>query len=246
MVYQPPAQFDPGKSDAQFDQSREEPRQNTLPQFDQHRADPVLPDQSQFGRHPDGQPESGPHAVFPTQPGSTPSSSTAPHSSPPWPPNALTVEPKPPAKHGALKVIVAIAGGVVVFGLGVATGAAGSHSTTVAAPVTKTVTVAVPGPTQTVVETLTVEPTTTQPPGPKTSVTNGTFHVGEDVVAGRWKTDGPAGSGALASCYWERERNDSGDFSAILANDNISGPASITVNPGEFVKFDGGCAWTHS
>jgi hypothetical protein len=103
----------------------------------------------------------------------------------------------------------------------------------------------VPGPTQTVVETLTVQPTTTQPPGPKTQVTNGTFQVGTDIVAGRWKTDGP-GSGSLGSCYWERERNDSGDFSAIIANDNISGPTSITVSAGEFVKFDGGCAWSHS
>ncbi|MFC0434171.1 hypothetical protein [Kutzneria buriramensis] len=132
---------------------------------------------------------------------------------------------------------------MVVFGLGAAAGSGGSRTAAPAA--VKTVTVAVPGPTQTVVETLTVQPTTTQPPGPKTQVTNGTFQVGTDIVAGRWKTDGP-GAGSLGSCYWERERNDSGDFSAIIANDNISGPTSITVSAGEFVKFDGGCDWSHS
>jgi hypothetical protein len=156
-------------------------------------------------------------------------------------------EQQPVKKHTALKVVGGIVATGVVFGIGVAAGSGGAGSgAPVAAATVKTVTVSVPGPTMTVVETLTVQPTTTQPPGPKTEVTNGTFHVGEDIVAGRWKTDGPAGSGAFASCYWERERNDSGDFSAIIANDNISGPASITVNAGEFVKFDGGCHWSHT
>lgn len=151
--------------------------------------------------------------------------------------------PQPPKNHTAVKVVGGIVAGIVVFGVGVATGAGGSGAAPAASPAAvRTVTVAVPGPTVTVIQTLTEQPTTTQPAGPKTQVTNGTFHVGEDIVAGRWKTDGPTGD----SCYWERERNDSGDFSAIIANDNISGPTSITVNAGEFVKFDGGCSWSHS
>ncbi|QUQ66692.1 hypothetical protein [Kutzneria sp. CA-103260] len=154
--------------------------------------------------------------------------------------------PPPTKKHTAVKVVGGIVAGVVVFGVGVAAGSGGSNSVTPAAATVKTVTVTVPGPTRTVIETLTVQPTTTQPPGPKTQVVNGTFHVGEDIVADRWKTDGPSGASALGMCYWEREKNDSGDFSAIIANDNIKGPASITVNAGEFVKFDGDCSWSHS
>lgn len=47
-------------------------------------------------------------------------------------------------------------------------------------------------------------------------------------------------------CYWERDRNDSGDFDAIIANDNVDGPSSVSVNKGEFVKFSGSCTWTLS
>jgi hypothetical protein len=139
----------------------------------------------------------------------------------------------PPKKHTGLKVLGGIVAGFFVFGLGVAVGSAGSVSTV--APSSTS-------PTRGLVTTLA---TPAPQPGPKIQVVNGTFQVGTDVVAGQWRTDGP-GSDSLGSCYWGRERNDSGDFSAIIANDNISGPTSITVNAGEFVKFSGGCTWRHS
>lgn len=81
----------------------------------------------------------------------------------------------------------------------------------------------------------------TAPAGPATSVTDGTYEVGVDLEAGRYKTTGPeAGS---RSCYQARLSDDSGDSSAILANDIADGPSSVTVEAGEFVKFSGGCAW---
>jgi hypothetical protein len=63
-------------------------------------------------------------------------------------------------------------------------------------------------------------------------------------VPGRYKTPGSGGSGILDSCYWERAKNDSGEFSSIISNDNLNGPGSITVKSGEFVKSNGGCVWT--
>lgn len=89
-----------------------------------------------------------------------------------------------------------------------------------------------------------VEQAPVLPSGPLTTFSDGTYEVGVDVEPGRYKTPGSGGSGIFESCYWERASNDSGEFSAIKANDNITGPGSITVKSGEFVKTNGGCVWT--
>ncbi|WP_158092241.1 MULTISPECIES: DUF732 domain-containing protein [Pseudonocardia] len=78
--------------------------------------------------------------------------------------------------------------------------------------------------------------------GPATSVSDGTYEVGADIEAGRYKTDGPI-AGARA-CYQARLSDDSGDSSSIIANDITDGPSSVTIGAGEFVKFSGGCTWT--
>ena len=49
----------------------------------------------------------------------------------------------------------------------------------------------------------------------------GTYRVGVDIQAGIYR--GNAGFGILESCYWERLKGVSGDFSDILANDNAIG-----------------------
>lgn len=90
----------------------------------------------------------------------------------------------------------------------------------------------------------TVEAAPVVPSGPAATFSDGTYEVGVDVEPGRYKTTGPDGSGFIDSCYWARNSNDSGEFSAIIANDNISGPGSITVKSGEFVELSGGCVWT--
>lgn len=81
------------------------------------------------------------------------------------------------------------------------------------------------------------------PTGPATTFSDGVYEVGADIEAGRYKTTGPDGSGFIDSCYWERAKDDSSEFSAIISNDNIGGPGSITVKAGEFVKASGGCVW---
>lgn len=83
-----------------------------------------------------------------------------------------------------------------------------------------------------------------EPAGPATTVSDGTYEVGPDMVAGRYKTPGPDGSSALDMCYWSRNKNDSGEFGSIIANDIVKGPGSVTVKNGEFVEFSGGCTWT--
>lgn len=80
--------------------------------------------------------------------------------------------------------------------------------------------------------------------GPATTVSDGTYEVGVDLAAGRYKTDGPTESSFAGMCYLERSSDDSGELTSIIANDNIQGPSSLTVKDGEFAKFSGGCTWT--
>lgn len=84
------------------------------------------------------------------------------------------------------------------------------------------------------------------PTGPATTVSDGTHQVGVDIAPGRYKTTGPDQSSIIPNCYWQRAENDSGEFSAIIANENLQGPGSVSVNAGEFVTFSGGCTWTKS
>lgn len=74
------------------------------------------------------------------------------------------------------------------------------------------------------------------------AVVAGTAGQGE-IPAGRLKTSGPTSSSVVDSCYWERARDDSGEFRSIITNDNISGPGSVTVKKGEFLKLSGSCVW---
>jgi hypothetical protein len=84
------------------------------------------------------------------------------------------------------------------------------------------------------------------PSGPAATVADGTHQVGVDIAPGRYKTAGPDQSSIIPNCYWQRAKNDSGEFSAIIANQNLQGPGSVTVKDGEFVTFNGGCTWTKS
>ena len=82
-----------------------------------------------------------------------------------------------------------------------------------------------------------------KPAGPATSVGDGTYEVGVDVVAGRYKTQGPTDD-LFKNCYWQRTKDDSGQFRSIIANGNTQGPGSVTIKAGEFFQTSGGCVWT--
>jgi hypothetical protein len=82
------------------------------------------------------------------------------------------------------------------------------------------------------------------PAGPLTTFSDGTYQVGVDIAAGRYKTPGPDGNSALDICYWQRSKDDSGEFDALIANEIVKGPGSVTVKKGEFASVNGGCVWT--
>jgi len=81
-----------------------------------------------------------------------------------------------------------------------------------------------------------------KPAGPATSFGDGTYEVGVDVVAGRYKTQGPTDD-LFKNCYWQRTKDDSGQFRSIIANGNTQGPGSVTIKAGEFFQTSGGCNW---
>lgn len=87
-------------------------------------------------------------------------------------------------------------------------------------------------------------PAPVAPAGPATSFSDGTYHVGADIVPGRYKTPGPSVDAIVKDCYWERTRDDSGQFGAIISNGNAVGPGYVTVKKGEFFQTSGGCTWT--
>lgn len=64
------------------------------------------------------------------------------------------------------------------------------------------------------------------PSGPVTSFGAGTYVVGTDIVPGIYKSAGPVNT---ALCYWARLRDTSGELSSIIANNNISGPTTVTI-----------------
>lgn len=91
-----------------------------------------------------------------------------------------------------------------------------------------------PAPTVTETETVTAKPKKTKKPGPATSFSGeGEFLVGEDIKPGTYKT---AGAEDEFGCYWERAKNASGEFDAIIANNNLNGPGRVTLNKGEYFK----------
>jgi hypothetical protein len=63
--------------------------------------------------------------------------------------------------------------------------------------------------------------------GPRTSVGDGTWKVGDDVAPGTYTTAGPDGS----SCYYARLRNHDGGVGDIIDLEVTNGPASVVIRP---------------
>jgi hypothetical protein len=107
--------------------------------------------------------------------------------------------------------------------------------------------------TETVTETAEAKPAPTASKAPTTKNTTepksestmeeGSYEIGVDAKPGRYKTRVPEDS---FGCYWERTKDDSGDFDSIIANDNVNpgARASVTVKRGEFFKSNGCGTWT--
>lgn len=135
-----------------------------------------------------------------------------------------------------------IVGIVAAFGIGAGSANGGTATNTAStAPAPSTITQTVTAPPVTV--TKDAPAAAPAPAASSNTLGNGIYRMGgTDAPAGQWKTTGPAGS---MPCYWARLKNDSGDFDAIIANGNPTGPTSLTVKSGEYLELSGGCAWTH-
>ncbi|MCG5434013.1 hypothetical protein LV457_17210 [Mycobacterium sp. MYCO198283] len=72
------------------------------------------------------------------------------------------------------------------------------------------------------------------PPTPKTSIdADGTYSVGTDIVAGTYRSAGPAGDG---TCYWKRLRGD-----AIVDNAMSKKPQTVQVDATDTAFRSNGC-----
>lgn len=90
-------------------------------------------------------------------------------------------------------------------------------------------------PTPTPEPTATAEPTPTPEPTATTNpylFSTGTYLVNSEIEPGIYH--GNAGYGILDSCYWERLQNLSGNFDAIIANDNSMGDFFVEIKETDF------------
>ena len=141
-------------------------------------------------------------------------------------------------KYGAVALVsLSIGAGIGAGGGSAETGEATAADTKAGPRPTVTVTETAEAdakPAPTVTETVTAEPMKNKKPVPASSFSGeGEFVEGEDIKPGTYKTAGPEGG---FGCYWERAENASGEFDAIIANNNLNGPGRVTLNNGEYFK----------
>jgi hypothetical protein len=138
--------------------------------------------------------------------------------------------------------------------IGIAVGASAKTKTTAspaaanAVPATKATTVYITLPAA----APKAAPATTAPQAPPPTTANpttasatipgdGTYVVGTDIKPGLYKTSGPSASG-FGDCYWEREKDLSGGFGSILANDNAKGQTTVKILSSDAAFKTSGCA----
>lgn len=131
--------------------------------------------------------------------------------------------------------------------LGIIIGSSGSSSddttTPTAAPVAAALTdSAAPAATITRVVHATVtaaapKKTAPRPVGRPATIGEGTYEVGDDIKAGKYRTVGADGS----NCYWARLKNTDGDLDSIIANGNVHGPTTVTIKTSDGAFQTSGC-----
>ncbi|WP_406366285.1 hypothetical protein [Streptomyces sp. NBC_00645] len=65
----------------------------------------------------------------------------------------------------------------------------------------------------------------------------GMYRVGADIAPGTYKSSGNADD----SCYWERDKDASHSMNSIVANNNVSGTAVVTIGAGDAYFKTAGC-----
>jgi hypothetical protein len=81
---------------------------------------------------------------------------------------------------------------------------------------------------------------TALPPG---SFTAGKYQVGVEIEPGTYKTDGPSVGEVFPICTWEKHKT-ADDTSLATSADVVQGKSTVTIRPGGYIKFTGGCTWT--
>ncbi|MGW7817019.1 hypothetical protein ACWGLF_02595 [Streptomyces puniciscabiei] len=68
----------------------------------------------------------------------------------------------------------------------------------------------------------------------------GMYKVGTDIAPGTYKSTGNTDD----SCYWERTKDAEHGLNSIIANNNVTGTAVVTISPGDAYFKTSGCgAW---
>ncbi|HLH73918.1 MAG TPA: hypothetical protein VKX96_11600 [Chloroflexota bacterium] len=76
-------------------------------------------------------------------------------------------------------------------------------------------------------------------PSPTSSFKDGVYIVGVDIAPGTWRSQG------ATACYWERRATFSGLTGDIIANDNTTSAAVVTISSTDKgFKSDGCGSWT--
>ncbi|MEU4149476.1 hypothetical protein [Streptomyces sp. NPDC026659] len=148
--------------------------------------------------------------------------------------------------HGAT-ALIALIFGAAIGGGGESGDTANASGALPAVTVTKTA-AAKPQPavtvTETVKATVTAKPKPVKKSGPPSSFSGeGQYLVGEDIQEGTYRTGGPEKDSIIPNCYWARLKNASGEFDAIIANDNLQGQGRVTLNKWEYFKTSGCQDW---
>jgi hypothetical protein len=138
----------------------------------------------------------------------------------------------------AVKITLGVVGAFVA--LIVIVGVSGGGTAPAPAPA---MTYSAPAPVVTQAPAVVQAPPVVQAPaetGPLTTFGNGTYVVGEDVKAGKYRSPAPQ-EGAISMCYFD-VRNDAGDIvDQGVANE---GPSRVTLRNGTTFKSSGCEDWS--
>jgi hypothetical protein len=137
----------------------------------------------------------------------------------------------------AARITVYVIAALALIGIGTAIGStsAGSSGASAGSSPAPAATVTVPGAAPTVTATVTAKPAV---PDKSTMSGDGVFVIGQDITPGTYHTTG-AVNGSDGNCYYALLS--STNTSDIIDNNNVTGPATITVGPGVKAVDISGC-----
>jgi hypothetical protein len=81
------------------------------------------------------------------------------------------------------------------------------------------------------------------PPPQPAGIGDGTYEVGADMPAGKYKTTGPSPLDYYPNCYFARLKHNDGSAGDIIDNNNSKGPVVVTVKVGEYFETTGCASW---